>query len=33
LADALSTAFCIMDREAIEAALAQFPESRLEALA
>ena len=33
LADALSTAFCIMDRNAIEAALARFPESRLEALA
>ncbi len=32
LADALSTAFCLMDREAIEAALAQFPGARIEAL-
>lgn len=33
LADALSTAFCIMDRSSIDAALARFPEARLEALA
>lgn len=33
LADALSTAFCIMDRDAIAAALARFPQARLEALA
>ena len=33
LADALSTAFCLMDRSAIDAALAQFPDARLEALA
>lgn len=32
LADALSTAFCLMPREAVEAALARFPEARLEAL-
>lgn len=32
LADALSTAFCIMEHNAIEAALAKFPEARLEAL-
>lgn len=29
LADALSTAFCLMDRVAIETALAQFPGARL----
>lgn len=33
VADALSTAFCLMDRPAIDAALAQFPGARLEALA
>jgi thiamine biosynthesis lipoprotein len=33
LADALSTAFCLMDRKAIEAALIRFPDARLEALA
>ncbi len=32
LADALSTAFCLMDRRAIASALAAFPEARLEAL-
>lgn len=32
LADALSTAFCVMDRPAIHAALAAFPKARLEAL-
>lgn len=32
LADALSTAFCLMDRAAIDAALDAFPEVRLEAL-
>ncbi len=30
LADALSTAFCLMDRPAIDAALAQIPNARLE---
>lgn len=33
IADALSTAFCLMDRPAIEAALAAFPGARLEVLA
>lgn len=33
LADALSTAFCLMPRPAIDAALAAFPAARLEALA
>jgi thiamine biosynthesis lipoprotein len=33
LADALSTAFCLMDRDSIGAALAAFPGARLEALA
>ena len=33
LADALSTAFCLMPRPAIDAALAAFPGARLEALA
>lgn len=33
LADALSTAFCLMDREAIDKALAQFADARIEALA
>jgi thiamine biosynthesis lipoprotein len=33
LADALSTAFCIMERDAIDAALSRFPEARIEALA
>jgi len=33
IADALSTAFCLMDRPAMESALAGFPGSRLEALA
>lgn len=33
LADALSTAFCLMPRPAIDAALAAFPTARLEALA
>lgn len=33
LADALSTAFCVMDRPAIDRALAAFPQARLEALA
>lgn len=33
LADALSTAFCLMDRSAINQALRQFPDARLEALA
>lgn len=33
LADALSTAFCLMDRPAIDAALRACPEARLEALA
>lgn len=32
MADALSTAFCLMGRPAIEAALAQLPGARLEAL-
>lgn len=32
LADALSTAFCLMPRTAIDAALAAFPAARLEAL-
>ena len=32
LADALSTAFCLMDRRAIDAALARHPEAALEAL-
>lgn len=32
LADALSTAFCLMDRAAIARALARFPEARLEVL-
>lgn len=32
LADALSTAFCLMERDAIAAALAQLPGARLEAL-
>lgn len=32
LADALSTAFCVMDRAAIADALAAFPDARLEAL-
>lgn len=32
LADALSTAFCVMDRPAIDRALAAFPGARLEAL-
>jgi thiamine biosynthesis lipoprotein len=32
LADALSTAFCLMDRTDIAATLAQFPEARLEVL-
>jgi len=32
LADALSTAFCVMDRPAIDRALAAFPEARLEVL-
>lgn len=33
LADALSTAFCLMDRGAIDAALRRFPLARVEALA
>ena len=33
VADALSTAFCLMDRPAIDAALARFPDALLEALA
>lgn len=33
LADALSTAFCLMDYTAIDAALGRLPEARLEALA
>ena len=33
LADALSTAFCLMDRDAIGTTLALFPEARIEALA
>lgn len=33
VADALSTAFCLMDRPAIDAALASFPGARLEVLA
>ena len=33
LADALSTAFCLMDRASIDAALTQFPGTRVEALA
>jgi FAD:protein FMN transferase len=33
IADALSTAFCLMDRTAIDRALANFPGARLEALA
>lgn len=32
VADALSTAFCLMDRPAIDAALARFPDARVEAL-
>ena len=32
LADALSTAFCLMARPAIDGVLAQFPEARIEAL-
>lgn len=32
LADALSTAFCLMDRPAIDTALSVFPDARLEAL-
>lgn len=32
LADGLSTAFCLMDRHAIQQALDRFPEARLEAL-
>ena len=30
LADALSTAFCLMDRAAIDAALTHFPTTQLE---
>ena len=33
VADALSTAFCLMDRAAIDRALTTFPEARLEVLA
>lgn len=33
LADALSTAFCLMDRPAIYVALSRFPQARVEALA
>ena len=33
VADALSTAFCLMDRASIDAALARFPGTRIEALA
>ena len=33
IADALSTAFCLMDRPAIDAALVHFPDAQLEALA
>ncbi|MGL4279073.1 MAG: FAD:protein FMN transferase, partial [Albidovulum sp.] len=33
LADALSTAFCLMDRPAIDRALAVFPGARIELLA
>ncbi len=33
VADALSTAFCLMERAAIDAALATFPDARLEILA
>lgn len=33
LADALSTAFCLMERPAIDSALTAFPEARVEALA
>ena len=33
VADALSTAFCLMERAAIDAALAHFPDAQLEALA
>lgn len=33
VADALSTAFCLMERAAIDAALAHFPDTQLEALA
>lgn len=33
VADALSTAFCLMDRASIDAALTRFPEARVEALA
>lgn len=33
VADALSTAFCLMDRPAIDTAMAHFPGSRLEVLA
>jgi FAD:protein FMN transferase len=32
VADALSTAFCLMPRDAIDSALEQFPQARLEAL-
>ncbi|MBN8630458.1 MAG: FAD:protein FMN transferase [Rhodobacterales bacterium] len=32
VADALSTAFCLMDRPSIDTALAQFPDARIEAL-
>lgn len=32
LADALSTAFCLMDRTAIDAALAAFPDAKVEVL-
>jgi thiamine biosynthesis lipoprotein len=32
LADALSTAFCLMPRQAVEAALERFPAARLESL-
>jgi thiamine biosynthesis lipoprotein len=33
IADALSTAFCLMDRVAIDKALARFPDARLEVAA
>jgi len=32
VADALSTAFCLMERPAIDNALRLFPEARIEAL-
>jgi thiamine biosynthesis lipoprotein len=32
IADALSTAFCLMERQAIGAALSSFPDARIEAL-